>query len=445
METVLFFPAYAYGHINRCFNIAGRLRDQYRVVFVSELKYKDLITSQGFEFRPLALSFSKVNHEQVDLWAFIKYFFFLIRRPDIRKNRRKSFLKEIDFFREVIKEINPKVVFLDIFLSHYFPVIDGLSTKGIIFQIYASTHRTSLNFPLNSDRVPENNLLGRLKSWVVWNNYFIKTWGNRLTVALLSMKTDNRSLFRLMYKNNGTEEGKVFDKNRAFFPGIRTAPEWVLTPQAFDFPGNRPLSNQTYFGLEVREDEYPDGVNESFERKWEQLPHKNIIYCSFGSIPDVHFQNSARFIELLCKIAEDSFPEYNFILSARGTELSSIDLPPNVHTFSWVPQQKILSASHLFITHGGSNSIMESLYYEVPMLVCPLNSIWDQPGNAARVVYHGLGQRFIPGKDHKEELGQKISGLLQRREQIISNIRKFKKAVNDQEICPLEKLKTDVR
>ena len=41
------------------------------------------------------------------------------------------------------------------------------------------------------------------------------------------------------------------------------------------------------------------------------------------------------------------------------------------------------------INHGGLGTIKECIYFGVPMIVFPM--MRDQPGNAARVAYHGLG------------------------------------------------------
>jgi UDP:flavonoid glycosyltransferase YjiC (YdhE family) len=40
------------------------------------------------------------------------------------------------------------------------------------------------------------------------------------------------------------------------------------------------------------------------------------------------------------------------------------------------------------VSHAGLNSVKESIYFGVPMILFPL--IRDQPSNAARAVYHGL-------------------------------------------------------
>ena len=55
----------------------------------------------------------------------------------------------------------------------------------------------------------------------------------------------------------------------------------------------------------------------------------------------------------------------------------------------YAPQLDILRRATLMLNHGGLNSIKECIYFGVPMLVFP--GINDQSGNAARVLYHGLG------------------------------------------------------
>ena len=42
--------------------------------------------------------------------------------------------------------------------------------------------------------------------------------------------------------------------------------------------------------------------------------------------------------------------------------------------FGVIPQKFILSKTDVFITSGGHNSILEAIYYKVPMLITPISS-----------------------------------------------------------------------
>ena len=43
------------------------------------------------------------------------------------------------------------------------------------------------------------------------------------------------------------------------------------------------------------------------------------------------------------------------------------------------------------VSHGGVTGLKDSAFMGVPMLLIPIH--YDEFGNAARVVYHGLGAR----------------------------------------------------
>ncbi len=54
-------------------------------------------------------------------------------------------------------------------------------------------------------------------------------------------------------------------------------------------------------------------------------------------------------------------------------------------------QACVLRQAQAVITHGGLNTVMDAIAGGTPILTMPL--AFDQPGVAARVVYHGLGRR----------------------------------------------------
>merc|ERR1712136_493536 len=69
----------------------------------------------------------------------------------------------------------------------------------------------------------------------------------------------------------------------------------------------------------------------------------------------------------------------------------NITLPDNVMTLGWLPQQDLLGHKNcrLFLTHGGLNSLMESVYHGVPILGLPFGH--DQNMNLARAKKDGYG------------------------------------------------------
>lgn len=106
-------------------------------------------------------------------------------------------------------------------------------------------------------------------------------------------------------------------------------------------------------------------------------------------------------------------PSDLFILSAgKGFNVSKIfPVPDNLYVFDYVPQVDLLQYCDIMITHGGINSITECVFYGVPTLNYPLSLEWDQPGCAARAVYHKVGLMGKLRKDSAKTISQKLNQI----------------------------------
>jgi MGT family glycosyltransferase len=90
--------------------------------------------------------------------------------------------------------------------------------------------------------------------------------------------------------------------------------------------------------------------------------------------------------------ATRSLSEMQVVLSI-GANISPDDLgtlPVNAMVVRTAPQLALLKRAALCITHGGLNTVLESLALGVPMVAIP--NCFDQPGVAARIAYHRVGE-----------------------------------------------------
>ena len=90
-------------------------------------------------------------------------------------------------------------------------------------------------------------------------------------------------------------------------------------------------------------------------------------------------------------VAELADGPYRVIVS-KGPQHDLFELAPNMAGAEFLPQTSILPQVDLVITHGGNNTVTESLYFGKPMVVLPL--FWDQYDNAQRVHDTGFGVRL---------------------------------------------------
>ncbi|MBR2402104.1 MAG: hypothetical protein IKB01_04925 [Lachnospiraceae bacterium] len=102
------------------------------------------------------------------------------------------------------------------------------------------------------------------------------------------------------------------------------------------------------------------------------------------------------------------------------------NVPDNIHIYSSVPQVEVLGYADVFVTHGGMNSVSESLVKGTPMVVIPFVS--DQPVNARRIEELGLGKRMEYKQITSESLKQTVFSVLHD-EQIASNMKKTQELI----------------
>ncbi len=140
---------------------------------------------------------------------------------------------------------------------------------------------------------------------------------------------------------------------------------------------------------------------------FEQLTCKPLIYISLGTI-----HTADRDFYQQCFEAFGRFPG-QVIVSAGSADLSALgQIPANFIVRSSVPQLEILRRADLFITHGGMNSVQESLYFGVPMVVLPQQT--EQLFNGRIVARAGAGLLLEAGgqvrADHLRAAADRVLG-----------------------------------
>jgi zeaxanthin glucosyltransferase len=116
---------------------------------------------------------------------------------------------------------------------------------------------------------------------------------------------------------------------------------------------------------------------------WERLDGRPLIYASMGTL-----QNGSEAIFRTIAEACAGLDSQLLISLGGGLDPARLGkLAGNPLVVSFVPQLEILKRAALVITHGGLNTVLESLCEGVPLVAVPLAH--DQPGVAARTKARG--------------------------------------------------------
>jgi zeaxanthin glucosyltransferase len=167
-------------------------------------------------------------------------------------------------------------------------------------------------------------------------------------------------------------------------PGSTLSKLAVITqvPKEFDFPGISSPANFHYAGP-FHDDQGREPV--PFPR--ELLNGKPLIYASLGTLV-----NGLDHVYRAIVDAATALPEVQLVLFV-GQSIDPDELrpsPPDAIIVRTAPQLELLKGAALCITHAGLNTALESLAQGVPMVALPIG--YDQPGVAARIKYHGVGE-----------------------------------------------------
>jgi MGT family glycosyltransferase len=99
---------------------------------------------------------------------------------------------------------------------------------------------------------------------------------------------------------------------------------------------------------------------------WERVRHAVIVYVWLGTLFNADASFYRRCVDAFCD------EDVQVIMSVGAKASVSVGpLPANVVVQSYVPQLDVLARASAFVSHGGMNSVSESLYYGVPLVVIP--------------------------------------------------------------------------
>jgi len=174
------------------------------------------------------------------------------------------------------------------------------------------------------------------------------------------------------------------------------------TPKEFDFPIPH-LPPQFHYAGPFHDNQGRKHV----PFPWEKLTGKPLIYASMGTLVNGLNNTYGTILE-----AVGEFPGMQVVLSA-GKNFNPGDLgpiPSNTMVVRIAPQIALLKRAALCITHAGLNTTLEALAQGVPLVAIPIG--YDQPGVAARIAYHGVGEFVTIGNltaRHLSELILKVT------------------------------------
>jgi zeaxanthin glucosyltransferase len=430
--TILIILFHEMSAFNASLRLARRLGEEgYRVVYAGDPLYEKYILIHHFEYRVLKVEMFynqeifKDFHKNGLLGKFP-------RHPRMENQQAEYILQELGKW---VEHDPPHLVLLEQFM--WFFSIPFLQRKIPIIGLnncLASAFRLNKGIiPPVFSRVmpaPRPNLFSRIRHLTAW----LKIYGEVLYDDIsdyMVLRSGLKKMPALTHYKAMSLVKKYSGKILLGEYGHRLqVPELVFCPREFDFPTAPQSETRDYVGACVE----TKRVEPRFD--WGKIDKaKPLVYFSIGTHYDLvkykYRRNLFRSViealrqrphlQLLMHIAQDEV----------AAELKPL-LPPNALIGKWLPQLKILEKASIFISHGGLSSMRETLYSGVPVIVFPCFK--DQPGDAARIVFHNLGLRGNIKKVNAEIVGNLIDRIM-KDDSIRQSVKQMQEVFRKQENC----------
>lgn len=154
----------------------------------------------------------------------------------------------------------------------------------------------------------------------------------------------------------------------------------------FDFPRTKLPQHFHYTGPFRR------AAGKAPQFPWERLAPGPLIYACMGTL-----QNRMTNVYRTIAEAAKSVGVQLALSLGGGARVEEIGtLPGNPVVVEYAPQMQLLKRADLFLTHGGLNSVLESLLEGVPAIAIPVTS--DHGGIASRLEWTGAGAVVALGR-----------------------------------------------
>ncbi|MGI8616179.1 MAG: glycosyltransferase [Actinomycetota bacterium] len=411
--TIVFMPESAYGPTNNCIGI-GKILEQrgHRVVFAAEASWRGRLEPLGFEEDLVDLAPpAEGDQDAGQFWTdFITETAPEFRKPTIEQLDTfirpvwKSLIEGAKYcepqLREILARAQPDVIVEDnvsgfpALLTHGAPWVRIMSCNPLEMK--------DPDLPPTFSGYPVDDASGWEEFRAEYDRTHRELWSG--------------------FNDWMLEQGAPPLPDLEF---IHESPHLNLSiyPDAADYLRTNPLA-PTWHGLEssVRDTEEPWSVPGTLLDEDED-GDGSLVYLSLGSLGSADVDLMRRLVDVLGRTP------YRYIVS-KGPRADEFELPDNMWGEARVPQTSIIPEVDLVITHGGNNTITESLHFGKPMVVLPL--FWDQYDNAQRMHELGYGLRLATYDFSDDELIGAIDGLLSD-DTLRSNLDELGDRIRDQE------------
>lgn len=349
------------GHLNSLLALSQSLKNRgHRVTFFEKPKIEDRVRQAGLDFIPLGNTSSSFKEQM-----------------NRNSTGSRSKFSDIRFNLERIERD------LKMYLSETPHALVEAGVDALLVNEIALTGPTvaeiaHLPYFIISTSVPHHF------GWQAypWNSGYMysASWHSMIETALFEVSALRvRGPLRRALDDYRRQIGLgPIKKARQSFPELAHITQ---LPKCLDLPHSRLPGNFHYTGPFTNR-----AVRPHAEFPWDRLDGRRVIYMSLGTTRNVQ----SFVFRMVAEACRDLDLQLVISLGGRFDPDMFHDLPGNSLVTKYAPQLEIVRLATIVITHGGPNTVFETLMEGKPMVAIPL--AYDQPAIAVRLARLGIAE-----------------------------------------------------
>ncbi len=369
------------GHLNPFIALSRRLLARgHRVTFFQKPELEDRVRQQGLEFSAIGRASSSGERGRTD-----------------SQHRPSSGIAALRYgIRRIAGNMETSLQDAPVALTQ--AGIDALIIDEIVLSGPTLAQMLHLPYIVVSTSIPHNF------GWTVprWLpqcdyplSYFDRLQNVLLQLSVLRMRGPVRWKLDEYRRREGLGPSQEIQK---VFPALA---QIAQLPECLDFPRSTLPSNFHYTGPFVDEAARP-----SVEFPWNRLDGRPLIYASLGT----RNNDQAAIFHLISEACHELNLQLVISLGGRRNPEMFDNLPGHPTVVRDAPQLELVKRAQIVITHGGLNTVLETLLEGKPMVVIPI--AYDQPAVAARLAWLKVAEVLQINKISAESVRLALSKIL---------------------------------
>ena len=389
MATYLLCSTPVHGHVSPMIAIGRDLVARgNRVVMLTGARFADRVTGAGMEFAGLSGT-AEFDDRDADAYLPDRHLHrgLALAQYDIQTIFVKTIPDQARSVEALLEVVRPDAILVDGAFAGVTPLLQRADRPPILAVGVTPLTQSSVDVaPAGMALPPARGAAGRLRNRVL----------HRLAKTVLFRQT--QELGTRMIAEAGGDLGDLFimDVSAAFDRFLH------LSSPGMEYPRRDMAPNTVLIGpLPAADTDAP------LPAWWDDLDDgRPVIHVTQGTIDNRDLDRLIR--PTLVALAD---LDAHVVVSLGGRPAEDLgEVPRNVRVASYLPYEKLLQRTDVFVTNGGFGGVQQALSHGVPIVIA--GDTEDKPEVAARVGWSGVGVNLRTGSPSPAAIRRAVDTIL---------------------------------